>query len=44
MFQIKLREHPALESGCRVSGAVEGVFEKDDSINSMKSRESKNKG
>lgn len=26
MFQIKLREHPALESGCRVSGAVEGVY------------------
>lgn len=26
MFQIKLREHPALESGCRVSGAVEGVL------------------
>ena len=44
MFQIKLREYPSLESEFRVSGAVEGVFEKDDSINSMKSRESKNKG
>ena len=44
MFRIKLRERPVLESGCRVSGAVEGVFEKDYSINSMKSRESKNKG
>ena len=26
MFQIKLREHPALESGCGVSGAVEGIL------------------
>ena len=26
MFQIKLREHPALESGCGVYGAVEGVL------------------
>ena len=26
MFQIKLREHPALGSGCRISGATEGVF------------------
>lgn len=44
MFQIKLREYLAMESEFRVSGAVEGVFEKDYSINSMKSRESKNKG
>ena len=27
MSQIKLREHPALESGCGVSGAVEGVLD-----------------
>lgn len=26
MFQIKLREHPAQGSGCRVSGVVEGVL------------------
>jgi len=30
MFKIKLQEHPALESGCRVSGAVEKVFGKQD--------------
>jgi hypothetical protein len=27
MFQIKLREHPALESGCGVYGATEGVLD-----------------
>ncbi len=27
MSQIKQREHPALGSGCGVSGAVEGIFD-----------------
>lgn len=33
MFQIKLRKHPALESGCRIFGAVEGVPEEKCGIN-----------